>query len=81
MLKKFKKTIYKTFLVRYNITRLKHMADVVKWLTQLVVVQSFRGFDSHRPPHIYQVTRIMLSMSRFFILLKIVTIFKILHSS
>lgn len=28
------------------------MAIVVKWLTQLVVVQSFRGFDSHRSPHI-----------------------------
>lgn len=29
------------------------MADVAKWLTHRIVAPAFRGFDSHRPPHLF----------------------------
>ncbi len=41
------------------------MADVVKWLTHQIVALAFRGFDSHRPPHFYEIHEVS-----FFIFMK-----------
>ena len=43
------------------------MAVVVKWLTHQIVALAFRGFDSHRPPHIRNQ---LLVYQGVFILLK-----------